>query len=167
MTAMPRFVSFVYRLAAGTLLGAQLFFAAVAAQAIFTAEIAALPREDPHRAAAADLVGVLLAHLDRLTLTLAAAGALCAISLARLGLASARRAAVPMLLAGLLALISSAWVTPQIHALRLAGGTGTPAFGRMHGLSGLLLLLEMAALAVAVWIAPREPAQTTGAPLSG
>lgn len=163
MTAMTRFVSFVYRLAAGASFGAQLFFAAVAAQAIFTAEVAALPRDDPRRAAAADLVGLLLAHLDRLTLTLAGTGALAAIALARLGVANARRAAVPMLLTGLLALASSAWVTPQIHALRLAGETGTPAFGRLHGLSGLLLLLELAALASALWIAPRDRLPADGA----
>jgi hypothetical protein len=49
-------------------------------------------------------------------------------------------------------------VTPAIQEMRAQGATATPAFGRLHGLSAGLLLLEMALLAVALWMAP-APAQ--------
>jgi hypothetical protein len=160
MPAMPRLVAFLYRLCVGALLGAQLFFAAVAAQVIFSPEVAALPRDDARRRVAADLVGALLARLDRMTLTLAAVAALSAILLARLGgLPRARLAALPPLVAGVLALLSSAYVTPAIHAARLSGDTGSAHFGRLHAFSSMLLLVEMVMLAVAVWIAPESPQQ--------
>lgn len=153
---MNRSVSFLFRLVAGALFGAQLFLAAIAAQAIFTREVAALPPADPRRRAAADLIGVLLARLDLLTLTLTAVAALCAIVLARRGIASARLAAVPVLLAGLAALVSSAAVTPAVHALRRAGDTASPRFGQLHAASSLLLLAELVLLLAALWMAPQS-----------
>ena len=154
---MNRFLSFGFRLAAGALFGAQLFFAAVAAQVIFSREVAALPSADPRRRAAADLIGALLSRLDLLTLGLSALAALCAIVLARRGLTAARRAALPVLLVGFAALASSALVTPAIHHLRLAGATATPRFGQLHAVSSLLLLAELVLLLVALWMAPQGP----------
>ena len=151
---MLRTAAFVYRLAAGLAAGAQLFFVAISAQSIFTSAIAALPRTDPARTNAANLVGVQLAQLDRLTLALTAAAALSAIFLARSGVPHARRAALPALLAGLGAFASSAFITPAIHALRAAGEVATPRFGMLHGLSSGVLLLELIALLTAVWLAP-------------
>ena len=113
---MIQVLAYLYRLAVGVLLGAQVYFAAVAAPAAFPREVAALPPGSPLRTAAADLVGRQLDSLDRLTLLFCAVAALCAIGLARAGVASARRAAVPALLAGLCALVSSSWVTPTMAA---------------------------------------------------
>src|SRR5437879_11733611 len=92
---MTRLCAFLYRLSAGLLLGAQIFFAAVAAPAAFPREVAALPPGHPLRNAAADLGGAQLAALDRMTLLFCAAAALSAIVLARTGLPSARVGAVP------------------------------------------------------------------------
>ena len=153
---MNRFLSFLFRLSTGALFGAQLFFAAIAAQAIFTREVAALPSQDPKRRAAADLVGLFLARLDTLTLALSAVAALCAVLLVRRGVASARRAAVPVLLAGFAALASSALVSPAIHSLRLQGATSSPRFGQLHALSTLLLLAELLLLLAAIWLAPQS-----------
>ncbi len=153
---MNRFVSFLFRLTTGSLFGAQLFFAAIAAQAIFTRELRVLPPTNPGRRAAADLVGVLLARLDLLTLALSTVAALCAVFLVRRGITSARRAAVSVLLVGFAALASSALVTPAIHALRRAGLTATPRFGQLHAVSTSLLLAELLLLLAAIWMAPRS-----------
>ncbi len=153
---MNRFLCFLFRLAAGTLFGAQLFFAAIAAQVIFTRALAALPSADPRRRAAADLIGLLLARLDLLTLALSAVAALCAVVLVRRGFSSARRSALAVLLVGVAALASSAVVTPAIHQLRLAGATASPRFGQLHGLSSLLLVAELLLLVVAIWLAPQS-----------
>jgi Domain of unknown function (DUF4149) len=151
---MMRVCAYLYRLAAGLLLGAQAYFAFVAAPAAFPREVAALPAGHPARTAAANLIGVQLASLDRMTLLFCAIGALCAIALARMGVAAARIAAVPVLLTGLCALASSEWVTPRIHALRAAGQTQLPEFGRLHGVSTTLLGVEIVLLLVALWVAP-------------
>jgi hypothetical protein len=110
---MIRVFAYVYRLAAGLLLGAQVYFAMVAAPAAFPREVAALPAGSP-----------------------------------------ARAAAVPVLLTGLCALASSEWVTPRIHALRAAGQTQLPEFGRLHAVSTALLGVEIVLLLVALWVAP-------------
>lgn len=151
---MTRLCAFLYRLSAGLLLGAQVFFAAVAAPAAFPREVAALPPGHPLRNAAADLVGTQLAALDRMTLLFCALAALSAIVLARTGLPSARVAAIPALLAGVCALFSSSFVTPRIHALRAAGETHLPEFGRLHAISTGLLGVEILLLLVALWVAP-------------
>ena len=151
---MMRAAACASRLAAALLLGAHVFFAAIAAQAVFTRQIAALPRADPARVAAADLVGRMLASLDRWTLALAALCVLGAIVLARGGVARARRAAVPAILVGLCAAVSALVVTPKILALREAGETATRAFGRLHGVSAGLMVVEIALLVWAVCIAP-------------
>ena len=148
---MTRLCAFLYRLSAGLLLGAQVFFAAVAAPAAFPREVAALPPGHPLRNAAADLVGTQLAALDRMTLLFCALAALSAIVLARTGLPSARVAAIPALLC---ALFSSSFVTPRIHALRAAGETQLPEFGRLHAISTGLLGVEILLLLVALWVAP-------------
>lgn len=153
---MDRLLAYLYRLAAGLGAGAQLFFAAISAQSIFTKAVAALPPGDPARAFAANLIGLQLAQLDRLTLTLTSVAALSAILLARRGVPDARRAALPALLAGLGAFASSAWLTPAIQAMRAANQTGTARFAQLHGLSGGVLMIEMILLALALWIAPRE-----------
>ena len=44
------------------------------------------------------------------------------------------------------------YFTPQIHAMREAGQIGGPRFGMLHGLSNVLLLVEMIVLAIAGWI---------------
>src|SRR5436309_788985 len=98
---------FLHRLSCGGLAGAQIFFAAAAAQVAFPAAVAALPREDARRRLAADLVGQMLARLDAATLAFAALAVLCAV-LARLR----RSAAVLPLIAGLCALASMAAITP-------------------------------------------------------
>jgi hypothetical protein len=151
---MMRACAYLYRLAAGLLVGAQVYFAAVAAPAAFPRDVAALPPGDPARTAAANLVGAQLASLDRMTLLLCAVAALGAIALARMGVASARIAAVPVLLVGLCALVSSEWVTPRIHALRAAAQTQAPEFARLHAVSTSLLGLEIVLLLVALWVAP-------------
>ena len=153
---MTRLCAYLYRLSAGLLLGAQIYFAAVAAPAAFPREVAALPPGSPARTRAADLVGAQLASLDRMTLLFCAIAALCAIMLARAGTPSARVAAVPVLLAGLCALTSSEWVTPHIHALRAAGQTQLPQFGRLHAFSTSLVAVEMVLLLVALWVAPER-----------
>jgi hypothetical protein len=152
---MGRLLAFAFRLCTGLLLGAQAFFAAVAAPAAFPKLAAEQPPSSLIRQAAADLVGRMLAQLDRMTLVLAAAAALCAIALGkRTGERSARLAAAPALLAGLCALFSSAWITPRIHALRELGLTGEPEFGRLHALSAAILAVEMLLLLWALWVAP-------------
>jgi hypothetical protein len=141
----------LYRLVAAALLGAQIFFAAVAAQKVFPKEVAELPRGEPRRTLAADLVGQMLAPLDAATMV---GGALCvglAVLLWRAGSGSLR-AALPPLLAALCAAASAYGTTPAIQAMRAAGTTGEPRFGMLHGLSSSLLLLEMALL---LWAALR------------
>jgi hypothetical protein len=150
---VSRLLAYLYRLCAAIPLGAQLFFAAVAAQAAFPREVAALPQGHPARTAAAELVGRMLAPLDRLTLVLAAIAVVIALVRARSGAARSRRAAIPPLLAGVFAGVSMGLITPAIHAMRMAGQTGTSQFGLLHAASSLLLLAEMAALAVALWFA--------------
>src|SRR6202022_2139465 len=141
--------SLLYRLVTAGLLGARLFFAAVAAQVVFSREIAARPPGDPLRQQAADAVGGMLARLDAATLSCAAIAVVCSVLLARNGIPGARGAALFPLLAGLCAAASAFLVTPAIHALRVAGRTRDPAFGRLHALSAGLLLLEMIFLLVA------------------
>ena len=153
---MTRLCAYLYRLSAGLLVGAQVYFATVAAPAAFPREVAALPPGSPARTAAADLVGAQLASLDRMTLLFCAIAALGAIALARAGVRSARAAAVPVLLAGLCALASSEWVTPRIHALRAAGRTQLPQFGRLHVASTALVGVEIVLLLVALWVAPER-----------
>src|SRR4051812_28647453 len=131
---MLRWLSFAYRLSAGLLLGAQLFFAAVAAQDVFPREVAALPQGHPLRTGAAETIGRMLGTLDQLTLGFCALAVLVAL---RLG---SRRAVIPPLAAGVLAGISAGLVTPAIHQLRMAGQTSGSTFGMLHGLSTLLLL---------------------------
>src|SRR5438105_4018633 len=121
-------LAFIFRLTCALPLAAQLFFLAIAARAAFPREVAALPRGDPARAAAADLVGRLLAALDRMTLVCSAAAVIAAVLLSRRGVQRAAVAALPPLIAGVLAGISAALVTPAIHALRLSGQTSTQAF---------------------------------------
>jgi hypothetical protein len=133
----------LFRLSCGLLCGAQIFFAAVAAQVVFSREVAALPREHPRRQLAAELVGAMLSRLDAATIALAAVAAVCAFTLPE-----KRRAALP-LIAGLCAVASAALVTPAIHALRVAGETASPRFGMLHGVSSILLLIEMILLAIA------------------
>ena len=81
---MTLLCAYLYRLSAGLLLGAAVYFAAVAAPAAFPREVAALPPGHPLRTAAANLVGSQLAALDRMTLLFCALSALCAIALARI-----------------------------------------------------------------------------------
>jgi hypothetical protein len=161
---MNRFLSFLFRLFTGALFGAQLFFAAIAAQAIFPRAVAALAHSDPR--AAADLIGLLLGRLDQLTLGLSAAAVLCAVILSRRGHTWAGRAAAPVLLAGFAALASTALVTPAIHELRLAAATASPRFGQLHAVSSLLLLAELLLLLAAVWLTPSSPTQPTRPPQS-
>ena len=145
---MVLLLGFLYRLACAGLLGAQVFFAAAAAQVVFPPEVAALPRDDARRQAAAEAVGAMLARLDGATLTLTALAVLCALLL------GARRAAIAPLLAGLCAAASAGWVTPAIHALRLSGEVASKKFGTLHAVSSCLLLLEILLLAVATFQAP-------------
>lgn len=141
---------FLYRLCCGGLFGAQLFFAAAAAQTVFPGEVAALPRDHPRRQLAADLVGGMLARLDAATIVLTAVAVACALVLGR------RRAAIAPLLAGLCAVTSAVLITPAIQSMRAAGVTDSRRFGALHGLSSALLVVEMALLAVAVWRAPES-----------
>jgi hypothetical protein len=141
---------FLYRLCCGGLLGAQLFFAAVATQAVFPRQVAALPRDHPRRQLAADLVGSMLARLDAATIAFTAVAVVCALVLAR------RSCGIAPLLAGLCALASAALITPAIQAMRAADLTASGRFGLLHGVSSSLLLLEMILLAVAVWRAPQS-----------
>jgi hypothetical protein len=124
---------FLYRLSTAGLLGAQIFFAAVGAQVAF--------RSGLERHVSGNLVGAMLAKLDAATLAFSALATLCAVLMG-----GGRRALLP---AG-----SAFIVTPAIHAMREAGQTGSPAFGRMHGLSFGLLLAEMILLLLAVWFTP-------------
>lgn len=149
-----RIAAFLYRLLTAGLFGAQLFFAAGAAQVVFSREVAALPHEDLRRVFAADAIGGMLARLDAATILGCATAVLCAILLARSAGPAAQRAALFPLLAGACAAASAFLTTPAIHALRLANRTADPVFGRLHALSGLLLLLEMLFLAIAVARAP-------------
>jgi len=151
---MGRFLAYFYRLAVALLLGADFFFAAVAAPASFPREIAALPPGSWQRVAAADLVGRMLAQLDRITLLLTAVAALSAIALARTGLARARAGALPVLGAGLCALLSLSWVTPRIHVLRTLAQSAGPEFGRLHFLSTALVGVEMLLFLYALWVSP-------------
>jgi hypothetical protein len=132
-----------FRLACGILCGAQLFFAAVAAQVVFSREVAALPRDNPRRQLAADLVGAMLSRLDAATIALTAVAVICSLTFAQKG-----RAILP-LIAGLCALASAALVSPAIHAMRTAGQVASPRFGMLHGVSSGLLLIELILLAIA------------------
>jgi hypothetical protein len=157
---MGRFLAYFYRLAVALLLGGDFFFAAVAAPASFPREIAGLPPGSWQRVAAADLVGRMLAQLDRMTLLLAGVAALSAIALARTGLPRARAAALPVLGAGLCSLFSLAWVTPRIQVLRTLGQSAGPEFGRLHFLSTALVGVEMLLLLYALWVSP-APAEAS------
>ena len=136
------------------LLGGDFFFAAAAAPAAFTHEVASLPPGNWRRVVAAEMVGQMLAELDRMTLVLSGVAALSAIALARGGLSRARIAVAPVLAAGLCALFSLGWVTPHIHALRTLGQSTGPEFGRLHFLSTALVGIEMLLLLVALWLSP-------------
>src|SRR5205807_9970107 len=95
------------------------------------------------RRQAGDLVGAMLARLDAATLVLAALLVI---------LAGRRPAALLPLAAGLCAAASVLYFTPQIHAMREAGQITGGRFGMLHGLSNVLLLVEMILLAIAGWI---------------
>jgi len=136
---------FLYRLCCGGLFGAQLFFAAVAAQIVFPSDVSALPRDHPRRQLAADLVGKMLARLDAGTIVATAVAVVCAFALGR------RREALAPMLAGLCAVASALLVTPAIHGMRAAGEVGSGRFGMLHAVSFSLLVLEMILLAVALW----------------
>jgi hypothetical protein len=136
----------VYRMLCAALFGALLFFSTVAAQAVFPAEVAALPHGHPRKMLAADLVGIMLARLDAVTLFTTAVALVLALRLGR------RRAALLPLCAGLCALASVLAFTPAIHAMRDAGQTALPKFGLLHAASAGLLLAEMILLAAAAWI---------------
>lgn len=140
MAAMARMA---YRLACGLLCGGQLFFAAVAAQVVFSREVAALPRDNPRRQLAADLVGAMLSRLDAATIALTAVAVVCSFAYAQ------RSRTLLPLIAGLFALCSAFLITPAIHAMRSAGEVASPRFGMLHGASSLLLLAEMILLAIA------------------
>ena len=144
---------FLYRLCCGALFGAQLFFAAVAAQVVFPPNVAALPRDHPRRLLAADLVGSMLARLDAATVALTAVAVACAL------LAGRRRAAIAPVLAGVCAVTSAVLITPAIHSMRAAGVTASGRFGLLHGVSTGLLVLEMILLALAVCQAPYPEVQ--------
>jgi hypothetical protein len=146
----------LYRLVTAGLLGAQLFFAAVAAQVVFSREIAALPHGNPLRVHAADAIGSMLFRLDSATLFGCSLAVFCAAALGR------RRAILLPLLASTCALCSAVGTTPAIHALRAAGRTADPAFGRLHALSSSLLLIEMVLLFLAA-VRPIEPPLFPGA----
>jgi hypothetical protein len=141
-TAMVR----IFRLLCALLAGGQLFFVAIAAQVVFPKAVAELPRGEPRRVLAADLVGSMLARLDAVALVVSALALVLAIAAGR------RRLALFPLIVGLCAAASAFWITPQIHALREAGLTGTPKFGMLHGISSSVLLLELILLAIAAWI---------------
>jgi hypothetical protein len=145
---MVQVLGFLYRLACAGLLGAQVFFAAAATRVVFSPEVAALPRGDPRRQAAAEAVGAMLARLDAATLALTALAVLCALLL------GVRRAAIAPLLAGICAAASAGFVTPAIHAMRLSGEVTSKTFGILHAVSSSLLLLEILLLAVATFQAP-------------
>lgn len=113
------------RVLSALLLGAQLFFSAVAAQAAFAVA----------RPVARDLVGYMLPRLDGATIVICAS----LVFLLRDG-----RLALAPLFAGLCALASIAWLTPLIHSMT----PGMPRFGMMHGISSSLLLVEMILLAI-------------------
>lgn len=157
-----RIAAFLYRLTTAGLFGAQAFFAAAAAQVVFSREIAALPAGDPLRLQAAADVGGMLARLDAATLSGTAIAVLCAVLLSRSREAGARRAALLPLLAGACAAASAFLTSPAIHALRMAGRTREPAFGRLHALSSALLLAEMLFLLAAVARAPSGEAAARG-----
>jgi hypothetical protein len=156
-----RIAASLYRLVTAGLLGAQLFFAAVAAQVVFSREIAARPPGDPLRVQAADAIGSMLARLDAATIAGCALAVLCAVALARSGVEGGLRAALLPLFAGACALASALGTTPAIHAMRAAGRTADPAFGRLHALSSSLLLVEMILLFLAA-VRPIEPALFPG-----
>src|SRR5207248_1143410 len=140
---MGKMARFLYRFCCGGLVGAQLFFAAVAAQVVFPRDVAALPRDHPRRQLAADLVGSMLARLDAATLALTAVAVVCALVLSR------PRTAIAPLLAGVCAAASALFVTPSIQAMREAGTTASGRFAALHGGSSALLVLDMIRLAVA------------------
>ena len=142
---MATVLSQVVRLLCAALFGAQLFFAAGAAQVVFSREVAALPRDDARRQMAADAIGAMLARLDAATLALTALVVVFQVLL------SQKRAAVLPLVAGLCALASALLVTPAIRAMREAGQVALPRFGLLHAASSLLLVAEMILLAVAAW----------------
>jgi Domain of unknown function (DUF4149) len=165
VTRPPRLPRRLYRLIASSLFGAQLFFAAVAAQKVFSSEVAALPRGDPRRTLAADLVGQMLSSLDAITILGCAVCVLLAFrslptaaplpsTAAPSATASAaerpsHRAALLPLVAGLCALASAFGTTPVIHSLRDANRTAEPLFGILHASSTLLLFTEMLLLVFA------------------
>lgn len=134
-----------YRLVCALLAGAQLFFAAVAAQVVFPKEVAALARGEPRRTLAADLVGQMLARLDPATLVGCALAVAAAVFLWTRG--GSLRLGLWPLLAGSCAALSLLWTTPAIQALRAAGETGGGRFGMLHAVSSSLLLVEIALLA--------------------
>jgi hypothetical protein len=135
----------IFRVLCALLAGGQLFFAAVAAQVVFPRAVAELPRTEPRRTLAADLVGAMLARLDAATIVITALAVLLAVSGGR------RKLSLLPLAAGLCAVASAFWFTPQIHAMRAAGQTAGARFGMLHGISSSLLLLEMILLAIAAF----------------
>ena len=132
---------FLYRLCTAGTLGAQIFFAAVAAQVAFRSGLV-------ERQVSGNLVGAMLSKMDAATMAFSAIAVVSAVLLGQ-----PRRALLP-LVAGLLAVISAFVITPAVHAMRESGQIGTPAFGRLHGISSTMMLVEMILLALAVWFEP-------------
>jgi|GEM_PF-1337999 len=153
---MTSFLDRTFRFSCGAMAGAQLFFAAIAAQVVFNTGVAALPHGDPRKNLAAELVGQMLARLDATTMVIAAICVALAVLLsARNWMSSSLRRALGPVLAGLCACASMFGTTPAIQALRAADRTGEKLFGQLHALSGLLLLLQLLLFA---WAALRPDA---------
>ena len=141
---MTRIFDRTFRFFCAAMAGAQLFFAAVAAQVVFSKDVAALPHGDPRKNLAAEQVGQMLVRLDTLAMVVGAVAVGLAVLLsARNWTPGSLRRALQPLLAALCACASMFGTTPAIQAMRAADRVGEKAFGQLHALSALLLLLQM------------------------
>ncbi len=99
---------------------------------------------------------LLFLHLERFQIITAACSVILAgIMAVRPGGTARRVLLAGVLLAALLAAISSQAITPRIEQMRQQGQTQTPEFKRLHGISMSLLLGELIILAGCGFVIPK------------
>ncbi|MDQ3265595.1 MAG: DUF4149 domain-containing protein [Myxococcota bacterium] len=148
-------LAFVYRWVVGTWVGALFAFGALFAPALFRAMT-------PPEAGA--VVRQVIPALDALGLGAAAIAVAAGWLLEGLGERRARARLVLLALAAALAGVSAGWVSPRMATLRAQAGAGISSlsredpvrreFGRLHGASSGLMLLEWLLVSAALALAP-------------
>lgn len=110
--------------------------------------------------------GVIFPTFERYSLFLAALALIAAVGWRVVGKSRAAGWTFGFLgAATVMAVISAAVITPKILDMRQRGLTNTPEFGKTHGISGVIYVVESIALlgaGVILLSAPRRPASPEG-----